>query len=324
MLLAFVVNNHKIRMRRIIGIGETIFDILFKQEQPFKAVPGGSVFNTLISLGRLGLEPTFLSEIGKDRVGDMILRFMEQNGVATTYMHRYYDGQSPISLAFLNEQHEASYEFYMNYPADRLDVTWPRIDADDLLIFGSYYSLRTELRATLVDLIKYAKERKAIVYYDPNFRKNHAARALHVMPSIIENLEFADIVRGSREDFKNIYNETDIDKIYRNHIRFYCPVFICTDGAEGIYLRTQTISKHYPALSVNAVNLIGAGDSLNAGILYGLSEYGVTLENLTTLDEATWDRIIEIGQQFAAVVCECDENYISVNFANKLKAESGN
>ena len=41
-------------MRKIIGIGETILDIIFRNNQPSHAVPGGSTFNTLISLGRLG------------------------------------------------------------------------------------------------------------------------------------------------------------------------------------------------------------------------------------------------------------------------------
>ena len=35
-------------MRKIFGIGETIYDILFRQGQPVAAVPGGSVFNGLI------------------------------------------------------------------------------------------------------------------------------------------------------------------------------------------------------------------------------------------------------------------------------------
>lgn len=306
-------------MRRIIGIGETIFDILFQNEQPFKAVAGGSAFNTMISLGRLGLEPTFLSEIGRDRIGDIILRFMENNGVATNHIYRYYDGQSPVSLAFLNEKCEAEYDFYMNYPKDRLDIVWPRIDADDMMLFGSFYSLKPELRPVLTDLLQYARERKAIILYDPNFRSNHASRALHVMPSIIENLEFADIVRGSLEDFRNIYNESDIDKIYRNHIRFYCPIFICTDGANGVYLRTRKLSKHYPALSAVPVSLIGAGDSFNAGILYALLKSEITLERVDDLDEAAWDAIIASGQLFSVNVCESDENYISNDFACKMK-----
>ena len=32
-------------MRRIIGVGETVLDIIFRNDQPVKAVPGGSAFN---------------------------------------------------------------------------------------------------------------------------------------------------------------------------------------------------------------------------------------------------------------------------------------
>ncbi|MEG1585648.1 MAG: carbohydrate kinase [Bacteroidales bacterium] len=309
-------------MRRVIGIGETIFDILFQNNQPFKGVPGGSVFNTMISLGRLGLNPVFISEIGRDHVGDLILKFMQENQVKTDHMYRYYDGQSPVSLAFLNEEKEASYNFYMNYPADRLDIVWPRIDADDILIFGSFYSLKPELRPVMLELLQYARERKAIIYYDPNFRKNHADQALWLKPAIIENLEFANIVRGSKEDFYNIYKENDVDKIYRNHIRFYCPVFICTDGAAGIYVKTPLVDKHYPALPVEPVSLIGAGDSLNAGILYALVRYGIVSDDLHNVTADVWDQIIGLAQRFSTAVCQSDENYISTQFACILQEET--
>ena len=40
------------QMRKVIGIGETVLDIIFKNERPVSAVPGGSVYNGIISLGR--------------------------------------------------------------------------------------------------------------------------------------------------------------------------------------------------------------------------------------------------------------------------------
>ena len=42
-------------MRKVIGIGETILDIIFRGDQPSAAVPGGSVFNGIVSLGRMSL-----------------------------------------------------------------------------------------------------------------------------------------------------------------------------------------------------------------------------------------------------------------------------
>ena len=44
-------------MRKVIGIGETVFDIIFKNGQPISGRPGGSVFNAMISLGRMGQHP---------------------------------------------------------------------------------------------------------------------------------------------------------------------------------------------------------------------------------------------------------------------------
>lgn len=49
-------------MRKVIGIGETVLDIIFKGGKPIEAVPGGSSFNAVISLGRAGVNASFISE----------------------------------------------------------------------------------------------------------------------------------------------------------------------------------------------------------------------------------------------------------------------
>ena len=67
-------------MRKVIGIGETIYDIIFENGQPSAAVPGGSVFNGMVSLARVGMDVSFISETGNDRVGNTILQFMADNG----------------------------------------------------------------------------------------------------------------------------------------------------------------------------------------------------------------------------------------------------
>ncbi|MBN2659907.1 MAG: carbohydrate kinase, partial [Tannerellaceae bacterium] len=176
-------------MRKVIGIGETILDIIFKDNQPHAAVPGGSVFNGLISLSRLGVSVLFISEIGNDRVGDIIGAFLEENNITTDYIDRFPDGKSPVSLAFLDDQNNANYIFYKDYPKQRLDVPLPRINEDDIFVFGSYYALNPVLRERMVEFIQYAKERKAIIYYDPNFRKAHAHEAIRLTPTVLDNLE---------------------------------------------------------------------------------------------------------------------------------------
>lgn len=174
-------------MRKVIGIGETILDIIFKNNQPHTAVPGGSTFNGLISLGRLGVPVSFISEVGNDRVGDIIRDFMMENNLSTRYVDRFPDGKSPISLAFLDDDSNANYTFYKEYPKQRLDVPLPEINEDDIFIYGSYYSLNPALRGRMVEFLNYARQRKAILYYDPNFRKAHAHEAIRLAPTLLEN-----------------------------------------------------------------------------------------------------------------------------------------
>lgn len=274
-------------MRKVFGIGETILDIIFRNDQPQKAVPGGSVFNGLISLGRLNVPVSFISELGNDRVGDMIRDFMEDNHITTEFVDRFPDGKSPISLAFLDDDKNANYIFYKDYPAQRLEVPLPKIEKDDIFVFGSYYSLNPVLRTRMVEFLQYAQERKAIIYYDPNFRKAHAHEAIRLMPTVLENLEFADIVRGSDEDFQNLYGKSDAQEVYKEHIQFYCDRFLTTHGANGVNLHTRNFTRHFDSPQIQPLSTIGAGDNFNAGIIYGLLKYDVRHADLPSLDQDT-------------------------------------
>ena len=309
----------KITMRKVIGIGETILDIIFRGDQPSAAVPGGSVFNGIVSLGRMGVNVGFISETGNDRVGNIILQFMRENNIPTDHVNVFPDGKSPVSLAFLNEQSDAEYIFYKNYPKQRLDVLFPKLEEDDIVMVGSYYALNPVLREKILELLDQAREKKAIIYYDPNFRSSHKNEAIKLAPTIIENLEYADIVRGSLEDFLYMYNIQDVDKIYKDKIKFYCPRFICTAGGEKVALRTNLVNKDYPVEPLQAVSTIGAGDNFNAGLIYGLLKYDVRYRDLNNLNEDIWDKIIQCGKDFAAEVCGSFSNSVSVEFAKKYR-----
>jgi len=307
-------------VRQVIGIGETILDILFLENQPQFAVPGGSVFNGLVSLSRLGIPVSFISEIGQDYVGRLIADFMRTNSMTTDYMDFFPNGKSPVSLAFLDEQKNAAYQFYTDYPNQRLNFVLPPINQDDIVVLGSYFALNPLFRERVVELLDYAKERKAIVYYDLNFRKPHANQAILLLPTVMDNYEYATIVRGSDEDFFNLYKKTEAETVYREHVSFYCKRLITTHGAEGANLFTGTLKKYYGIPNiVTPVSTVGAGDNFNAGIVYGLIKYNIGYNDVPGLSEFTWDKIIRCGMDFSAEVCRSYSNYLSPEFAAKYQ-----
>ena len=310
------------RMRKVIGIGETVLDIIFKDNQPIGAVPGGSTYNAMISLGRAGVPAQFISETGNDRVGQMIISFLEENGVSAEYINVFPDSKSPLSLAFLNEQNDAEYLFYKDHPHDQLDFVMPDVEKDDIVMFGSYYAINPVIRPQVKGFLDYARQKGAILYYDVNFRPSHKNEVMKLTPNILENLEMADIVRGSHEDFEVMYKKDDADKVYRAEISFYCKKFIYTQGSRPIELRAEGgLSKNYPIPSdIEVVSTIGAGDNFNAGLVFGMMKYGITREVIDRgLTEEQWDLLIDCGQRFSAECCKSLNNYISKEFGEKMR-----
>ncbi len=310
-------------MRKVIGIGETVLDIIFRNDQPISAVPGGSTFNAIISLGRCGVQTEFISETGNDRVGQNIIQFLKDNGCNADAVNVYTDSKSPLSLAFLNEKNDAEYIFYKDHPHDRLDFKHPEVNANDLVLFGSYYALNPVIRPQVKGFLEYAHQRGAILYYDVNFRASHQYEVLKLTPNLLENFELADIVRGSSEDFEVLFKKTDADSIYRSQISFYTKKFIYTRGDNPIELRAeQGLSKQYPVSKSETVSTIGAGDNFNAGVLYSFIKNNISNRDIQQgLSEDQWDRIIQSGQQFAGEVCKSLYNYVSPEFGQQRQQE---
>ena len=224
-----------------------------------------------------------------------------------------------MSLAFLNDNNDAEYLFYKDYPNNRLEVEFPEINADDVVVYGSYFVLNPVLRSKTKAFLEYARERGAILYYDVNFRKNHITERVKLGEAIIENLEFADIVRGSTEDFENLYGLTDATRIYKEKIKFYCPNFICTQGGGDVALFTKSGAKNYSPNCVEVVSTVGAGDNFNAGVVYGVVSGNIGREKLYEMPLTEWDKVARCGLDFSSRACTLIDNYIDKEWANEYK-----
>ncbi len=308
-------------MRKVIGIGETVLDIIFKNDQPVGAVPGGSVFNGIISLGRAGVPTMFISEAGNDRIGRNIVKFLQDNGVNSDGINVYPNSKSPVSLAFLNESNDAEYIFYKDHPHDQLDFSYPNVERDDVVMFGSYYAVNPAIRLQVQGFLEHARNKGAILYYDVNFRSSHKDEVIKVMPNILENLEYADVVRGSKEDFSVMFKKDTPDTVYRSEIAFYTKKFIYTQGSNPVELRAENgLNKQYPVIETNTVSTIGAGDNFNAGFVYGIIKNGITRDDMERgLSEEQWDDLIHYAQLFSANCCKSISNSIDKAFGESMK-----
>ena len=294
---------------RILGIGETVFDILFKNNQPQKAVPGGSTFNSIVSLGRAGMNCIMVTEAGGDHVGDLICNFLQVNGVSPEYVCRHPNVQSHISLAFLDEHNDAQYVFYKDHASVSLDGKLPEMSQDDVVLFGSFFAINPGIRPVVGGLLRKAHEASAWLYYDINFRKNHIADLPKVMSNIEENMQLADVVRGSMEDFEYLFGLNAGEAIYER-VSCYCQTLILTDGARQIQVFTPEGCATYPVQPIETVSTVGAGDNFNAGYIYA--------KMLGIDDQASR---IAMAQRWSQDVCQQLGNNISDELVAALRSE---
>jgi len=302
-------------MPTIYAIGETIYDIIFRNNEPAAAKAGGSMLNTTVSLGRLGLPVNFISEIGEDQAGVIIRDFLVKNGVDTSCVYRYA-GKTILALAFLNEKNDASYSFYKHYPEERLFVDNPEFREGDIILFGAFYSLMKGVREKLLSLVKAARDAGAIVIYDPNIRSPHKDEIESLREMIFENFQLSDVVRGSDEDFKTMFDIDTGEEAFGIIRKHGCDLLIYTKRNIGVEVYYPGGNLEVDVPPVNTLSTIGAGDSFNAGLIYELYQSGLKPGQMQSYELR---KMVKIAVSFGSHVCTHYDNYISEEFAEKMK-----
>ncbi len=306
-------------MRKIYTIGETVLDLIFDPLKNVIPKPGGAMLNSSVSLGRLDMPVSFITEIGEDNAGKYILKFLYQNGVDTSFAYNFNKGQTALALAFLDENENAEYSFYKNYPTERMSQELPVLSSNDIVLFGSFFAITREVRNPLMNFIKQAKQQNTIILYDPNFRKPHLHELPEIKRDLLENISYASIVRGSDEDFKLIFNTNNADETFEIIKANGCSLLVYTSSNKLVEFRSPDISISLQIPPIKTLSTIGAGDNFNAGLIFSLHKLGLFNNDLLKVNKKMWETILKTAIEFGSHVCTHYDNYITQEFASRIK-----
>jgi len=241
------------------------------------------------------------------------ISFLEKNNVNTGYINRL-NGRSTLALAFLNEKNEANYQFFKDEKIKRRSFDIPDFTPDDILLFGSFYGINPEVRPNVLSIVSKAHKAGTAIIYDPNFRAVHLQQGNReqLVKIIEENFALADIVRGSDEDFMNIYGESVPEKVYER-ISAFCPNLIITANALQVHAFCPGLHKVFDVPRIETVSTVGAGDNFNAGVIHALIEQKAKrAEVLPHIND--WEPLINSGIKFSSAVCKTLDNYVPEGF----------
>lgn len=293
----------------IYAIGETVIDLIFKDMQPQAAKVGGSALNTSVSLGRLGDDVAFISEIGSDELGQWCIDFLKENNVNTSGLVRYETKHTSLALAFLNNNNDAKYQFYKEFDSE-MPLSNVSFASNDVLLFSSSFAINLRVRNAVKSLLQQAKKSQSLLYYDPNMRKKLLPKSIEYS-LVQENLQYADIVHISNEDALAIFDIEDVDVVFEELQKYGVSILIYTQNKNDVVVRTKSIRKSYMVPVITPVSTIGAGDTFNAGFIHGLVKNHISKCSIDTIDEQFFDEVIPFAIDCATKVCMSMENYLS-------------
>jgi fructokinase len=142
-----------------------------------------------------------------------------------------------------------------------------------------------------------------------------------ILNKILQNIALATIIKGSDQDFRNIFGLNDAKSVNAFISKMGNSVLIYTKGAEGAELFTHDSHLEIKAKETKVVSTIGAGDNFSAGIVYGLYNYMIDNESFNELTSTKWEEIMNSGTLFASEVCGSSENYLTKETGNKLRIQ---
>lgn len=306
-------------MRKVYTIGDCVLDLFFEGDKPVEARPGGSFLNSSVSLGRLGVHVSLISELGEDRVGMNILSFLEQNSVDTKNISRFTDTNSNLALAFLDEQKNADYSFYKTRKGLKSCIAFPKdVNKDDIILFGSFLAIKDEFRSDLIPFLKECKKKGAIIIYDPNFRAQHLPLLDVVLPFIKENMVLADIVKGSDEDFQLLSGAKSAADANQWLSEISSALLVYTANKNGVSVFTDK-EYSFEVPQIQPVSTVGAGDTFNAAIAYYLTSSVVSKPEVQNLGEEQVAEMVHLAVAFSQHVCMGYDNFLSKEFAETYK-----
>jgi fructokinase len=242
----------------IVVAGEALVDLIPTASGELSINLGGGPFNTARWLGRLGADVAFLGPIAADPLGQRLREDLVAAGVALDLV--VATGlPTTLALAQLDQIGSATYSFYTDGTSVP-DLTPERSQLPasfDALYVGGLGLMLEPISSVLEQAVTVARERGAVVMVDPNIRPSLIPDRTGYLARLDRILETTDVLKLSVEDAAWMKFEPGRGP----------GVVVLTAGSDGATVFTPAGATHIPAVPVDVVDTIGAGDAFSAGFL---------------------------------------------------------
>ena len=228
-----------------------------------ETAPGGGAALFALGLARLGMKPVFLGRVGDDLYGNYLKRYMEETGVDISLLETGTDARTGISISFTDDRDRSFLTFRGDCKVPDIEDISPAQVSQARHIHLTGYSESVNHQAYLAFLQKLRRETDVTVSFDVGWDSTG-----EWSKRIYELFPYLDVL---------LMNETESLHYSRKETAREAALDFASEGCMAVIKLGRKGSlccrdgqvRSREGFSVTAVDTTGAGDSFNAGFVYG-------------------------------------------------------
>ena len=255
---------------------------------------GGGPANTAKAIARLGHQTLFIGGISTDDYGKAIEEELVGSGVDLSLVYRG-EKATALAIATINDAGLAKYDFELEGTASfDFDLSWLPKGEPDVIHIGS---VATMLEPGASELLKWISTKSAPVIFDPNVRPSIQGDKDHYRAAVDRWIEKSSIIKLSEDDLTWLYGGGE-EEIVSSWLAQGVAVVVVTRGERGLCAYLPGAFIEVPAVKIELVDSVGAGDTIGAVLVEGVLQRGIAVLRGDVLRS-----VLERAAKAAAITC---------------------
>lgn len=269
-------------MLDLVTLGETMVAFIPEEKEyiryakSFEKKTAGAESNVAIGVAKLGHKAGWISKVGKDELGEFVIREVRGEGVDTTCVGRCDEAPTGVMFKQVLAGNETSVSYYRKNSAastlcpEDIDIDYVT-SAKILHISGVTPALSDSCKETINYVVDKAKAHGMIISFDPNIRLKLWSKEA-AKETLTPLLGKSDIVLTGLDEGEILLGLNDGEAIIEELLNYGVKQVAVKLGADGALVGDKDGIHKIEATKVAVVDNIGAGDAFSAGFLSGVIE----------------------------------------------------
>ena len=252
--------------------GEALMDLIPVAGGERRPMVGGGPANTAKAVARLGHSISFIGGISSDEYGRVIDAELSDSGVDLSLVLRA-DLPTALAIATIDQNGLAKYDFELaGTTSFAFNDSWLPDGNVDVIHLGSVATL---LEPGSSQLLKWASSKSTPIIFDPNVRPSIEGDKDLYRAAVERWIDVATIVKLSEDDLNWLYDR-DEESVIKLWLSRGVEIVVVTRAEKGLRAYRNGAVVEVPAVVIDLVDSVGAGDTIGAVLVEGVLTHGIT------------------------------------------------